>query len=139
MNQLYQQDEKKIVWRQDVWNKIKGFFTWLGGLSFIAALVALFCGTHGRGMADSKRDASELKENNERERQLAERQGDLNKEQRDNTERQREIVERQREALDKERELGERERQLNQEQHRAVDRLGQIIEQVEKREHPHGI
>ena len=115
-----------------MWNKIKSFFTWLGGLSFIAALVAIFCGTNRRGMADSKRDASGLKENNERAGQLAERQRDLNQE-------QREIVERQREALDKERELGERERELNQEQHRAVDRLGQVIEQVEKREHPHGI
>ena len=116
-----------------MWEKIKKFFMWLGGI--IAALAAfLFLRrTFGGRVDDSEGVVSDLKTDNERKRRLDERQRDLAEEQRSNTERQRDIVERQSEAVDRERELNERERELNQRERGALEGLGKVIEDVETR------
>ena len=116
-----------------MWNKIKSFFAWLGGLSAVAAIIAVFCGTNRRGMGKSEELISDIRACDARKERLEERQRDLNTEQRENTERQREIVERQREAVSKERELGERERRIDEREKGAVEQLGEVIKSVEAR------
>jgi hypothetical protein len=117
----------------NVWEKIKKFFMWLGGIVAAVAAFLFLRGTFGRRVDDSEGVVSDLKSDNERKRRLDERQRDLAEEQRGNTERQRDIVERQSEAVDRERELNERERELNQRERGALEGLGKVIESVEAR------